>query len=116
VARATSRGPRSGAAKCARKPRDPRSIRCVREDLFHLQQAPHVVVERQRGEGRSQWCLGERATFRGTSRRHTGRSAYDPPPFDSFGRSVTVTVVVQENNSRAAFVAEHATVVVPIRN
>ena len=41
---------------------------------------------------------------------------YDPPPFDSFGRSVTVTVVVQENNSLAAFVAEHATVVVPIRN
>ena len=41
---------------------------------------------------------------------------YDPPPFDSFGRSVTVTVVVHENNSLAAFVAEHATVVVPIRN
>ena len=42
--------------------------------------------------------------------------AYVPPPFDSFGRSVTVTVVVQANGSRAAFVAEHETVVVPIRN
>ena len=42
--------------------------------------------------------------------------AYDPPPFDSFGRSVTVTVVVHENNCCATFVAEHATVVVPIRN
>ena len=38
------------------------------------------------------------------------------PPFESFGRSVTVTVVVQANDALAAFVAEHATVVVPIRN
>ena len=38
------------------------------------------------------------------------------PPFESFGRSVTVTVVVQANDSRATFVAEHATVVVPTLN
>jgi hypothetical protein len=44
------------------------------------------------------------------------RVAYVPPPFDSFGRSVTVTVVLQENTSCAAFVAEHETPVVPIRN
>jgi hypothetical protein len=42
--------------------------------------------------------------------------AYSPPPFDSFGRSVTVTVVLQENTSCATFVAEHETAVVPIRN
>lgn len=46
--------------------------------------------------------------------RRQWRRAY--PPFDSFGRSVTVTVVVQANGSPAALVAEHETVVVPIRN
>jgi hypothetical protein len=58
-------------------------------------------------------ATGARAIF---ATSHAGRRAYNPPPFDSFGRSVTVTVVVHENNSYAAFVAEHATVVVPIRN
>jgi len=44
-------------------------------------------------------------------------SAYNPPPpFESFGRSVTVTVVVQANGTPAACTAEHETGVVPIRN
>jgi hypothetical protein len=60
--------------------------------------------------------MRDRAIGVGEPRLKMRPRGYDPPPFDSFGRSVTVTVVVHENNSCATFVAEHATVVVPIRN